>query len=311
MTWCEKSQTYTKSNLAEEPTLKLRMNLDITAYTKHSPPLQCTVQRIWKDSLVNNKQFDIVLTKSTVDTGAQCSLLAADHLPDLGLSMEDLLQSEINLNCANSTMAGNLGVFYAKIRGGHWGTGEVVQSKSMVYMIEGNIVLIFRAVLEMLGCIPKHFPRVGEFLEPDDKALTGFFFAVFRGKGMSDEEVAKLAHQETVDKETESRETDIPGPGSSTSVRQPVGDRDPESELPCSCPRRTFADPPEEMPMPAMASNRKALQDVCFQYMQETTLASHSRATHEEPQTGGCCPHVLQEANKGSSPLYEGGSCRT
>ena len=87
---------------------------------------------------MDNKQFDIVLTKSTVDTGAQCSLLAADHLPDLGLSMEDLLQSEINLNCANSTMAGNLGVFYAKVRGGHWETGKVVESKSMVYVGTGS-----------------------------------------------------------------------------------------------------------------------------------------------------------------------------
>ena len=60
-------------------------------------------------------------------------------------------------------MAGNLGVFYAKIIGGHWKTGKVVESKSMVYVIEGNIVLISRAVLEILGCIPKQFPRVGEF----------------------------------------------------------------------------------------------------------------------------------------------------
>ena len=119
-TWCEKTQTYNKSNLPEEPTLKLGMNLDIKAYAKHTPPSQCTVQRKWKDSLVDNKQFEIILKKSTADMGAQYFLLRADHLPDLGLSVEDLLQSEINLNCANSTMAGNLGVFYAKIRGEHW-----------------------------------------------------------------------------------------------------------------------------------------------------------------------------------------------
>ena len=107
-TWCEKSQSYRKSKLPEEPTLKLRMSLDIKAYAKHNPPLQC---------LVDNKPFDILPKKSTANTGAQCFLLGADHLPDLGLCVEDLLQSEINLNCANSTMADNLGVFYAKIRG--------------------------------------------------------------------------------------------------------------------------------------------------------------------------------------------------
>jgi hypothetical protein len=147
------------------------MNLDILAYAKHSLPMECTVQRKWKDSLVDNKQFNIVLKKSTADTGDQCFLLRADHLPDLGLSVEDLMHSDINLNCENSTMAGNLGVFYAKIRGGHRETGEVIKSKSMVYVIEGNIVLVSKAVLEMLGCIPKHFLMAGEFLEPDDKAL--------------------------------------------------------------------------------------------------------------------------------------------
>jgi hypothetical protein len=116
------------------------MNLDILAYAKHSPPLECTVQRKWKDIL-----------------------------PDLGLRVQDLLQSEINLNSANTKMAGNLRVLYVKIRGGRWDTGEGVESKSMVYMIKGNIVLASKAVLGMLGCFPKHFPRVGEFLEPDDK----------------------------------------------------------------------------------------------------------------------------------------------
>ena len=42
----------------------------------------------------------------------------------------------------------------------------------MVFMIEGDIVLVSRSVLEKLGCIPKHFPRVGEFLDYEDKALT-------------------------------------------------------------------------------------------------------------------------------------------
>ena len=41
-----------------------------------------------------------------------------------------------------------------------------VEVKSMVYVIEGYIVLVSKAVLEMLGCIPKHFPRVEEFLDP-------------------------------------------------------------------------------------------------------------------------------------------------
>jgi hypothetical protein len=100
-------------------------------------------------------------------------------------------------------------VFYAKVRVELWKTGEVVKSKSLVYVIEGNIVLVSRAVLEMLGCIPRHFPRVGEFLEADDKALTGKSFAVFRGKGMSEEKAAN----EAVDRRTESTKTISHGPG--------------------------------------------------------------------------------------------------
>ena len=48
----------------------------------------------------------------------------------------------------------------------------------MVYVIEGDIVLVSRSVLEKLGCIPKHFPRVGEFLDYEDKALTGKLFSI-------------------------------------------------------------------------------------------------------------------------------------
>jgi hypothetical protein len=116
--------------------------------------------------------------------------------------VEDLMQSEINLNFANSTMACNLGIFYAKIRGEQWEMGEVVESKSMVYVIEGNIVLVSKAVLEMLGCIPKHFQRVGEFLEPYDEALTGKSFTVWCG--MAYETAAIDDDHEGVDKETKS-----------------------------------------------------------------------------------------------------------
>ena len=43
-TWCEKTQTYKMFDLPEEPTLKLRMNLDIKAYAKHSPVHHCNAQ---------------------------------------------------------------------------------------------------------------------------------------------------------------------------------------------------------------------------------------------------------------------------
>ena len=66
-----------------------------------------------------------------------------------------------------------------------------------MYVVEGSIVLVSRDVLETLGCIPKSFPRIGEFLEPGDKALTGLVYAVnpnptgWSTDGTFDEELAK------------------------------------------------------------------------------------------------------------------------
>ena len=51
---------------------------------------------------------------STADTGAQC---LQQTPPRPGAGVKDLLQSEINLNRANSTTFGNLGVFFANVRG--------------------------------------------------------------------------------------------------------------------------------------------------------------------------------------------------
>jgi hypothetical protein len=45
------------------------------------------------------------------------------------------------------------------------------------------------------------------------------------------------------------------------AVRQPKGECDPGSELTCSCLRRTFLDPTEEMPMATMDSNRKTMEE--------------------------------------------------
>ena len=292
--WSARAQTYIKSSLPEEPSLKLRMCLDILPYKKHDPPLKCNVRKEWLESLGTNLvQKDILINTSTADTGAQCFLLGRNHLPGLGLGIEDLLPSEINLNCANSTTAGNLGVFFAKVRGEHYETQEVVEARSMVYVIEGDIVLVSRAVLETLGCIPKSFPRVGEFLKTGDKSLTGKAFAVnpnptgWKSDGTFDDTIAGIPEDKDATKDKKKSRAALPNTGSpmglaggdvtgvnsapqpasfqgrpgAKAVRQPKGECDPESELPCSCPRRAFVDPPEKLPMPATDSNRKALEE--------------------------------------------------
>ena len=144
----------------------------------------------------------------------------------------------MTLNCANNSQAGNLGVFYAKIKANHYKTGELIEIKAMVFVIEGDAVLLSRRTLKKLGCIDDNFPEVGKYLD-----------------------VAKVKKVEYPDPST----PDTTGSEESSSIepplRQPVGECDPESDIPCSCPRRTFADPPTCLPMPATKNNRKALEN--------------------------------------------------
>jgi hypothetical protein len=177
--WDEKEGMYIKSGLPKEPKLKIRMCVDVLAYRSHKPYVQLSMRDDWYANLGSSKQQkDVVLGTSIAVTGAQCFLLGSNHLHGPGLDVSSLLQSEINLNCANSTAAGYLGVYFAKVRGKHHKTEKVVVSRTMVYVIEGDIILVSKAILETLGCIPKPFPQVGQFLTDDDEALTGRAFAV-------------------------------------------------------------------------------------------------------------------------------------
>ena len=54
--WCDKSQSFIKSSLPEEPIMKLRMCLDISSYSKHDHPLGCGVMQSWLDGLVDSQQ---------------------------------------------------------------------------------------------------------------------------------------------------------------------------------------------------------------------------------------------------------------
>ena len=79
------------------------------------------MDKCYDDMGPDKKQKDIMLKTSIADTGAQCFLLGSNHLNGLGLDV----------------------------------------SRTMVYVIEGNIILVSsKAVLETLGCIPKTFPQV-------------------------------------------------------------------------------------------------------------------------------------------------------
>jgi hypothetical protein len=136
----------------------------------------------------------------------------------------------------------------------------------MVFVIKGDIILVSKAVLETLGCIPKTFPQVGQFLTDDDPALTGRAFAVKPDPIglMSDGTKDPNRHKATIDAEPKpinpdanasvacktsyktskmegSKANRMESAGeaikkntvASTAVRQPQGECDPESDLPC------------------------------------------------------------------------------
>ena len=136
---------------------------------------------------------------------------------------------------------------------------------------------------------PDTFPQVAQFLTDCNAALTGRAFSVnpdpiglmsdgTKATNMHDNrksvepcanaakasmtryKASKMAGAKP-DQQEVAREITKNKDVTSTSVQQPKGECDPESDLPCSCPRRRFVEPPEEMPMPATTSNRIGLED--------------------------------------------------
>ena len=58
-------------------------------------------------------------------------------------------------------------------------------------------------------------------------------------------------------------------------THQPPGKCDPESDVPCSCPRRRFVDPPDQIPMPATHSNVPALEGWIKEYYKESAFKQY------------------------------------
>ena len=74
-------------------------------------------------------------------------------------------------------------------------------------------------------------------------------------------------------------------PGAKQVVRQPKGEHEPESELPCSCPRRDFVDPLEVLPMPATESIMEALEEFIKEHYKSSAFNKYKR--QQWPITSG------------------------
>ena len=69
---------------------------------------------------------------STANTGAQVTIIGVNHIDKIRLTVPMLLKTKMVVNCANDTLGGILGVFYAKIHfhGKYWRSLDVFRQTS-------------------------------------------------------------------------------------------------------------------------------------------------------------------------------------
>ena len=67
------------------------------------------------------------------------------------------------VSCTNDTLVGILGAFYARIEAKHSKTGQIIESRSMVYVMDGASVLLSRKTLQEFGCISPNLLEAGQF----------------------------------------------------------------------------------------------------------------------------------------------------
>jgi hypothetical protein len=181
-------------------------------------------------------------------------------LKQLGISHDALLTTSVGLGCANYTSADVIGALFAKVETKS-NDGKKKVGKALVYVLKTGGNLLSCSTLKKLGLLPAGWPN---------KVTSGDTIY----------ELNEVLKEGAVP---------IHAGGPSDITRKPLGQCDPDSALPCSCPRRQFTDPPDVLPMPATTVNRSKLEE-CFQCMQKTTHAKDCRTCHEHLYTTWSCP---------------------
>ena len=253
------------------PMIKIKVQVDSKSYQNHKPRLPCGMlmsflKKTGDQKLELDESRPLPTMELVADTGAQVDIIGVAHINKIGLVREHLLRTAVNLDCANETEATVLGVFFAKISGRSVVTGEETTTKSMVYVIKGKVCLMSKTTLTALGCLPKEFPQIGKYL--DTEACQAL--AIVNNDAHAISDVGRVGPKRFHKPGMVTKRDAIPSHDSEddaqiqeivhSAVRQPPGECDPDSPLPCSCPRRQFDNPPDSLPMPATASNREELE---------------------------------------------------
>ena len=228
------------------PGVRVQVEVNKDMYEMTGLPL-----RMGRSSMTKSgKILQIPKVELLCDTGAQVDCPNKRKLRALGLVEDQLLTPEVVVGCANESPAGVLGVFFGKVTAME-GLRKV-QVQVMFYVLREGGNILSRHTCEKLGVISSEFPKVGEHLAAHDVENQGV-------------EVNVVEQSEP--------------------MYQEEGVCDPDSLLPCRCPRRQFVDPPQELPFPPTDSNRKNLEDWIKEYYASSAFLSCKR--QEMPCTEG------------------------
>ena len=281
------------------PMVQITIRVDVEAYFNHQPQLNCKLQPCFLDKF-RRRGSPIMpyMIKAITDTGAQANVMGDKHLKEIGMDTTCLYPTSVTMDCPNDMKLDAIGVFFAYIRAKSPITNDTLLHRGMVYVVKGDILLLSETALIDLGIIPENFPQVGQFggyKQPDD-GIVSFDSAKHNNITFLPEEshqpltLAEIATKKRDPCDFSDNQTSLPSEGEDkqtvddkkqvprvvtsidTMVKQPEGECDPESTLPCRCPRRRFADPPETLPMPATASNITALENWIKNYFKDSAF---------------------------------------
>ena len=186
------------------PALQVQVEIDIQAYEEFGLSL-----RLGRSFMTRQgKLLHVPKVELLCDTGAQVDCVGVKRLKSLGLVEEQLLQPAVGVGCANETAAGVVGIFFGKVTA--VAGDKRIKVKVMFYVLKKGGDLLSRHTCERLGVIDAEFPKVGKHLYEVCKVKAG--------------DTDELHRRDEKD------------------VYQEDGVCDPDSPLPCRCPRRESVD---------------------------------------------------------------------
>ena len=172
------------------------------------------------------------------DTGCQACCMGITQLHSLGLSRDDLLSPELQLNAANSSDMKILGSVFLKITG-ITPKGRRVSTDQEVYVGEGSDqLLLSRQACRALEIIEENFPTVGSHGSPGVMMTTS---------------TANDDQQDIMD---------LPTPCTPGQIGS------------CSCPRREAPPPPPTCPPGIITTENTHSQSLCSFNIQQMHKAA-------------------------------------